>query len=378
VSRILERSRGATRAGDDETVPIARQTRSGPESDAELRARLLGWFEREQRVLPWRASRDPYRVWISETMLQQTRVEVVVPYFLRFVERFPTVAALASAPVEDVLAHWSGLGYYRRARSLHAAAREIVSDMDGVIPRSAADLVRLPGVGPYTAGAVASIAFDEREPLVDGNVARVLSRLFAIDSQPSTKAFREATWSVASRLVRAGGEAGAWNQALMELGALVCTPRDPVCDRCPVRAVCRAHSASRVNELPRPKPRSTPIDVVLQVLVVRSGRRVLLEQRPSGGRMAGMWQLPTIEISPGGCLAPPARSDAFSVIETIGEIRHTITRHRIRAHVCHARLGGDAIATPLAWVELPSIASLPRTGMTRKIAARGWLTPPER
>src|SRR5207247_3215198 len=173
------------------------------------------------------------------------------------------------------------------------------------LPRTREALLALPGIGPYTAGAVASIAFDEPEPLVDGNVARVLARLFAIDAAPESKAFRDATWTRAAELVRAGDRAGAWNQALMELGAMVCTPRQPRCDVCPVSAFCRARSEDRVDELPRPKTRKSPVDVELLVLAIVERGRLLLERRPASGRMAGMWQLPTIETS-GGELSAPA------------------------------------------------------------------------
>jgi A/G-specific adenine glycosylase len=337
-----------------------------------MRKRLLAWYAREKRALPWRESRDPYSVWISEAMLQQTRVETVVPYYRRFLARFPDVRALAAAGIEDVLAHWSGLGYYRRARAMHAAARSIVDEHAGRMPRTAAELLRLPGIGPYTAGAVASIAFDEPEPLVDGNVARVLARIFAIDAVPGSQAFRAATWSTAARLVAAGGDAGAWNQALMELGAVVCTPRDPRCGACPARDFCRARIEGRVSELPRPKVRKPPIDVELQVLVVVDGARILLEQRPADGRMAGLWQLPTIETSPGGKLAPACIDAAtLEAGDLLGELRHTITNHRIRARVHAGRLIGAARA-PLAWASLRDVHALPRTGMTKKIVARGW------
>ncbi len=360
--------------------PIANSTarpiaHAGAELDARLRAGLLAWFEREKRPLPWRADRDPYRVWISEAMLQQTRVETVVPYFLRFVARFPDVSALASASIEEVLAHWSGLGYYRRARALHAAAGTVVDEMGGTIPRSVESLRSLPGFGPYTAGAVASIAYDEPEPLVDGNVARVLARIFAIDSEPATKTFREATWSHAERLVRAGGEPGAWNQALMELGALVCTPREPKCATCPLEALCRARSEGRVDELPRPKARRAPIDVELQVLVVRERSRILLEQRPPTGRMASMWQLPTFETSPGELLAPSLvlAHPRFIVDEPLGEFRHTITCHKVHVSVSSARFIGVPATGEMTWVESTALDALPRTGMTQKIVKRGWI-----
>lgn len=334
-----------------------------------LRAKLLDWFAREKRALPWRADRDPYRVWISEAMLQQTRVETVIPYFARFLARFPTLSDLAAAPLEDVLAHWSGLGYYRRARTLHAAAQAIVERHGGVFPRTREALLDLPGVGPYTAGAIASIAFDLCEPLVDGNVARVFARIFALDLEPDSKAFQTELWDRAERLVRAGDRPGEWNQALMELGATVCTPRTPSCGACPVRDLCRARADDRVDELPRSKVRTTPIDVELLVVIVREGDRILLERRSETGRMAGMWQFPTIETSGDELIAPKLWPDGVSLLETepLGSVRHTITRHRIRARVAAARIARNDAESSFVWHSRDALDALALTGMTKKI-----------
>jgi A/G-specific adenine glycosylase len=344
-----------------------------------MRDALLQWFARAARPLPWRANRDPYRVWISEAMLQQTRVETVIPYFERFLARFPTLGALAEAPEDDVLAQWSGLGYYRRARTLHAAAQTIVREHGGRFPRTREALLALPGIGPYTAGAVASIAFDQPEPLVDGNVARVLSRLFAIDGAPESRSFRDATWTRAAELVKAGDRAGAWNQALMELGATVCRPREPRCDVCPISTFCRALSEDRVGELPRPKSRKQAVDVELLVLAIVERGRLLLERRPTSGRMSSMWQLPTIETS-GGELIAPARwpldergHPALAELEPLGEVRHTITHHRIRARVFRGRLLAGEPPPSLAWFARAAIEDLARTGMTKKILRAGFL-----
>jgi A/G-specific adenine glycosylase len=342
----------------------------------DLRARLLDWFGREKRALPWRESRDPYRVWISESMLQQTRVETVIPYYRRFLERFPTLAALAEAPIDDVLAHWSGLGYYRRARTLHAAAQAIVARHGGVFPRSRAELLALPGIGPYTSGAIASIAFDSREPLVDGNVARVFARIFALDLPQESAAFQADVWTRAETLVKAGNRAGAWNQALMELGATVCTPRDPRCDPCPIRDLCRARAEDRVEDLPRAKVRKSAVDVDLLALVVVDRERLLLERRPESGRMAGLWQLPTIETSGGELLAPRAWSASLELaeIEPLGAVRHTITHHRIRARVSTGRIVVGELSETIRWVARSKVETeLALTGMTKKILKKGLL-----
>jgi A/G-specific adenine glycosylase len=353
---------------------------------------LLAWYREHKRDLPWRIDRDPYRVWISEAMLQQTRVETVIDYYRRFMARFPTLAALAEAPIDDVLAAWSGLGYYRRARTLQAAARAIVAQHGGEFPRDREALLALPGIGRYTAGAIASIAFEGREPVVDGNVARVFCRLFAIDGNPTSSPGNAELWTRARSLLPSRGSCGDWNQALMELGALVCTPRDPRCGDCPLRSECRALETDRVGELPRSRSQPAPIDVELCVIVCAKEERWLLERRPASGRMAGMWQFPTIEIGSGGVRARTNVSGGhlhptrwpegidFELGELLGELRHTITHHRIRAVVHVARLArdsrssrraidgsGDDRSSSFAWFDRTRIDALPLTGMARKV-----------
>ena len=302
-------------------------------------------------------------------MLQQTRVETVASYWTRFLARFPDVRALAEADEADVLALWSGLGYYRRARSLHAAAKELAARHDGEFPRDAAAARALSGVGPYTAGAVLSIAFDLPEALVDGNVARVFARWFAISSR-SPRLEREA-WDVARELVPTRGGAGDWNQALMELGATLCTPREPRCDACPVADDCLARRRGLQSELPLPKPRAEPIAVDLASFAVERAGRVLLEQRAPGERMAGLWQLPTVQVGPRG--APRLFADALEVpIEPgreLGVLRHTITRHRIRAVLRSGRCAAQRIPRSFQWFESSALAGLPLTGLTVKSLA---------
>lgn len=334
-------------------------------------------------------------------MLQQTRVETVRPYYTRFMARFPTLAALAEAPLEDVLAAWSGLGYYRRARTLQAAARTIVAEHAGVFPRELESLLALPGIGPYTAGAVSSIAFEAREPLVDGNVARVFCRLFALAGEPTT--LDAELWSRARALMPREGSCGDWNQALMELGALVCTPRDPRCGECPLRSGCRALSEGRVGELPWPKARPAMIAVELEVMVVVERGRWLLERRPSTGRMAGLWQLPTIEVAEVAGVAQvaevartgvhegriaPTRWPAgvgFRAAATLGAVRHTITHHKIRATVRTVDSQGFEIGSApmaiegwgssagFAWFERRDVDRLPLTGLARKVLRARFL-----
>ena len=229
---------------------------------APFRRKLLAWYRRERRDLPWRRTRDPYRIWLAEIMLQQTRVAAVIPYYDRFLDRFPTVEALAHAPIEDVLQLWSGLGYYSRARNLHRAAQEIVSRHGGEFPRDAAAALALPGIGRYTAAAILSIAYGEPCGVLDGNVARVLARLDAIRGDLRAPGRWRALEARAQELL-APREAGDWNQAMMELGATICLPKGPRCGVCPARSWCRANELGIADELPmvRRKPKARAGDV---------------------------------------------------------------------------------------------------------------------
>ncbi|MBK7860645.1 MAG: A/G-specific adenine glycosylase [Archangiaceae bacterium] len=259
---------------------------------APVRQALLDWFSKHKRDLPWRGAREPYAVWVSEVMLQQTQVSTVIPYYLRFLKRFPTVKALAKAPLAEVLGQWKGLGYYSRARNLHRAAQAIVEVHGGKLPGTAAGLLELPGFGRYTAGAVASIAFSEPAPIVDGNVARVFSRVHAIDAPVGDKARERQLWQLAEALVQ-GPRPGDLNEALMELGATVCLPKGPLCLLCPIRGECQALAQGRVETLPPPKVRAVRKRLELKVAVCRRDDRVLLARRPDGGLFGGLWELPT-------------------------------------------------------------------------------------
>lgn len=349
---------------------------------ARLQSDLLEWYRAERRDLPWRATSDPYAVWISEAMLQQTRVETAEPYWRRFLERFPTVAALASASEDEVLAAWSGLGYYRRARALRAAAQRICELHDGAFPRDPKAALALPGVGRYTAGAVLSIAFDLPRAVVDGNVTRVFARLFLLEGAAGSPALERELWARAEALVPTAGGAGDWNQAIMELGATICTPRDPACEGCPVAEHCGARAAGRTAELPQPKPRPTSIAVELEVLHAARDASVLLERRPPTGRMAGMWQLPTRErANDQGDLSglfPDRYPRGWSLRRgaELGSVRHTITRHRIRARVFEGRRTAEGEPpSGLEWCLRSELANRPLTGMTAKILGASFLAP---
>lgn len=274
-----------------------------------LRRRLLAFYDARSRDLPWRREADPYRVWVSEVMLQQTRVEAVIPYYERWMRRFPTLEALAEADVDDVLREWQGLGYYARARNLHRAARLVRERYHGQIPGDVEALRRLPGVGEYTAGAIASIAFGIPAPAIDGNVRRVFSRLLD-DPDPAPAELRR----VVAALVPED-RPGDFNQALMELGATVCTPRSPACDRCPVAAVCRARTNGTVAERPRPKPKKAlPEDDVATAVIVSPSGRILVVRRPEEGLLGGMWEFPGTAVRAGETPAEAARRAAENAL----------------------------------------------------------------
>ncbi len=266
---------------------------AAPRQRRQLQAALLAWYRAARRDLPWRRSREPYHVWLSEIMLQQTRVESVIPYFQRFMAALPDVAALAAAPPQRVLKLWEGLGYYARARNLRRAAQQIVRERGGEFPRDAAGWQALPGVGRYTAAAIASIAFDEPVAALDGNIKRVLSRLLAFEQPPSKPAALAALWQRAQALLDRAAP-GDFNQALMELGAMVCTPRRPRCSDCALARHCRAYLRGTPEAFPRKTPRpARPTRHFVAVLLVNRGR-ILLVRRAERGLLGGLWELPNI------------------------------------------------------------------------------------
>jgi A/G-specific adenine glycosylase len=260
----------------------------------EIAQNLLDWFAIYQRDLPWRRSRDPYQIWVSEVMLQQTRVDTVIPYYDRWMTQFPTLQALAQAPDSAVLKAWEGLGYYSRARNLHSAAQEVQEAYGGTVPDDPARLAALKGLGPYTVGAILSIAFNRSAPAVDGNVMRVLSRLFEIEEDITRPATRKAMERLALDLIPPG-QANSFNQALMELGALVCLPTAPKCDRCPAASACTAKRNGTAALLPIKRKAKPPRPVEMACVVLRHGDRVLISRRPSEGLLGGLWEFPSAE-----------------------------------------------------------------------------------
>jgi A/G-specific adenine glycosylase len=347
---------------------------------AAFRRRLLAWYGKHARDLPWRQGRDAYRIWLSEVMLQQTTVAMATPYFDRFVAAFPTVHHLAGADEQRILHMWEGLGYYRRARGLHAAAKQVVAEHGGEFPRDVKSLMRLPGVGRYTAGAVASFAFDVPAPIVEVNTLRVLTRLTAYKGDPASTAGQRFVWQTAEDLLPRNG-AGRFNYALMELGAIVCKPAAPRCEACPVTAHCAAFQLGLQSELPRlaAKPKVTAVREA--AVVVRRNGHVLLRQRPKGERWEGMWDFPRFELASEGPLfvrdelIAKVREQTGVAIEPGGvlkTLKHGVTRFRITLDCYEARPAGGRVRStaqrPVRWTPLAELTLLPLSVSGRKIA----------
>lgn len=352
----------------------------GEEASRAFQERLRGWFEDVQRDLPWRQAPhrgDAYAVLVSEVMLQQTRVDTVVPYFEAWMERWPTVEDLAKADEDSVLEAWQGLGFYHRARRLHAAAQAIVDDHDGVVPSSAASLDALPGVGPYTSAAVRAFAFGEPVPAVDGNTARVWARLEGAKQDIAKPSTKRAAGQALGPLVDAE-DAGSLVEAFIELGAMVCTPSDPSCTACPVTPWCTAHQEDRVHEIPIATAANEVQNVdVVALLVQDAGHRVLLARRPREGLLGGLWGLPMTEAENGegleaaaGRCVPAAR---VRIMETgLGEVEHAFSHKRWRVKVHRARLvEGDPAEGPYAetwsWRGWDDRAGLPSSTLDQKV-----------
>jgi len=314
-----------------------------------IAARLLDWYDAGHRDLPWRRSPDPYRIWISEVMLQQTRAEAVIPYYERFLQRFPDAAALARAPLDDVLACWAGLGYYSRARNLHKTARLVAAGF----PRSYIGLRQLAGIGDYTAAAIASIAFGLPHAVLDGNVMRVVARVTNDAADIASGRTRSRFRAIAQGWLDRR-RAGAFNQALMELGATVCLPRAPRCLICPIHSLCQAAQAGRAAELPIKLRQLKPVELAETLLVIARGQRLLMWQRPADSqRLAGFWELPSPRQLPG------LRSGT-----AIGTFRHTITHHHYRITVHRGMVRGAV--RPLRWIPIAALNELPLSTTARK------------
>ena len=336
-------------------------------------ARLTRWYQKNHRKLPWRRTRDPYKIWVSEIMLQQTTVGTVIPYYERWVRRFPSIRHVAYASLEDILTSWQGLGYYSRARNLHQAAGIIVREYGGCIPDSRESLMKLPGFGPYTTGAVLSIAFDQRQPIVDANVRRVICRLRTLKGRLSVLDRR--IYSFLQDAMPAG-HPGIFNQALMELGALVCKPEDPACPACPVKSDCRAY-AQGIQEAFPPRTRKAIQRIDAVVGIIRRKYAIFLQKRPPKGLLAGFWELPGGKVKRGEA---PRQALIRELKEELGvrvmaarpaaTVRHAYTRFQVKlfaweCEVAHT-LKEDATHR---WVSLRKLAKYPIPAGTVKVLA---------
>ncbi len=339
---------------------------------------LLGWYGKHARSFPWRGNPDPYAVWISEVMLQQTRAETVIPYFERWMRLFPSIAALASASQQEVLSAWEGLGYYGRARNLHRTAQMVMKEYHGIIPAETRSLRKLPGVGRYTAAAIASMAFGKEEPTLDGNVRRVLARYFNISEAIHTSAGEAKVWGLARQHLPVG-LAGEYNQALMDLGAMVCTPRAPDCRRCPLGDTCQAMLLGLQESRPvrRAKP-AIPHYTVTAAVISRNGQ-VLIACRPNEGLLGGMWEFPGGKQQDGEDLATCLRREIcvelgaeIEVGAPMGVYQHAYTHFRVTLYAfeCHILVGEPRPiqVADLRWVYPGELSQFPMGKIDRQIA----------
>lgn len=344
-----------------------------------FRRGLLNWFGKNARDLPWRRSPEPYRVWVSEVMLQQTQVVTVIPYFQRFLRRFPDVTSLAHASEQDVLRQWEGLGYYRRARQLHKAAKQIVEQHDGDFPSELADVESLAGIGRYTARAILSIAFGQRQPILEANTIRVLTRLSVFQDDPANSAGQRFLWQLAEDLLP-NKDPGTFNQALMELGSEICTPRNPKCDICPIRTICPTNLSGLQNEIPRPKIKTAYEKIREAAVIIKRRGKFLLRQCGDNERWAGMWDFPRFAVSSrhGATLRKQLTDETRRLtgldVQTNSAwttIKHGVTRFRITLECYKAETVSGSIrknGSKLRWLEAKELSEYPLSVTGRKIS----------
>ncbi len=350
---------------------------------------LYDWYRANHRRLPWRDTHDPYRVWVSEVMLQQTRVETVLAYYERFIARYPEPASLAAAPLEEVLKAWEGLGYYARCRNLHRAARLLVTHYGGALPRTVESLMALPGVGRSTAGAIASIAFGVRAPVLDGNVRRVLARLMDVRSDLSASQTLRRLWQAATDLVLRAPDPGLHNQALMECGAMICAPNDPRCPDCPLSGRCRARTRASADRIPaRKPPRLRPHVVIAVGVIMREDGQVFIQRRPEHKMLGGLWEFPGGKMEPGESPEHAVQREVLeelgvevTVVREVATVRHDYTHLRVTLHafLCRAGRGEPSPrdASEWTWTPLDQIARYPFPRANHKvIEALRILAPP--
>lgn len=343
-----------------------------------LAVRLLNWYQVHARWLPWREHPNPYTVWISEVMLQQTRVETVIPYYERWMERFPTLASLAYASQQEVLTVWEGLGYYSRARNLHQAAQIVMDEFGGKLPQDVRHLRRLPGIGRYTAGAIASIAFGMDEPALDGNIRRVLARVFDVRQPARSQAGEKRLWELANAHLPPG-QAGEYNQALMDLGALICTPRQPNCAECPLNNTCKAFSLGVQAERPIKLNKEPIPHYIVSSAIIQRDEQVLIAQRPPHGLLGGLWEFPGGKVEPGEDLVSALKREIreelgidIDVGSAYGVYQHAYTHFRVTLHAFLCKLNGSQphsiYHTEFTWTNPPSLKNYPMGKIDRQIS----------
>jgi A/G-specific adenine glycosylase len=343
-----------------------------------LRRRLLTWFDRHRRDLPWRHTRDPYHIWVSEVMLQQTQVATVIPYYHQFLRVFPTVQALAAAHEQHVLRQWEGLGYYRRARHLHQAARIVVAEHSGILPDEPDAWRQLPGIGRYTLGAILSQAFERRLPILEANSIRLLCRLFGVRGSPKERNVQKRLWNLAEQLLPVK-RLGDFNQALMELGAMLCTSKAPRCGKCPLAPMCKARHLGMQEDLPDRKAPPTTLAVDEVAVVVRRSGKVLVGQRLDRGRWASFWEFPHAPIDSGEThrgaamrILPALTGVAASLGRELATLTHSITRYSITMVCFEARhRKGEFQAGHYQqglWARPAQLAQLPFSSPQRRLA----------
>jgi len=383
---------------------------------SQFRRRLIQWYQKYRRDLPWRHTRDPYAIWVSEIMLQQTQVATVIPYYRKFLKNLPTLKHLAQAPEEKVLSLWSGLGYYRRARLLQAGAQRVQKEWSGVLPSDGKSLKSIPSIGPYTAGAIASIAFEKCEPLVDGNVIRVLARVFALKGHPKEASLKNQIWSLAKELVE-GSHPGDFNQGLMELGATLCRVVLPTCEKCPVAPHCQAKKMGKAENFPEPVPQQKTLQLKRVVAICQKGPQILLVKRKNPRWFKGLWELPhdfidgrppspdfsppSPDLSPG--LSPPSPGLSppspdlpppspdlpdlcqeflknrlgiqLGVPRALPLTRHGITHHRITSYAWSGNVQGnlrpDKHYEMIKFFTIDELSQAPLPSFDRKVLAAG-------
>ena len=347
----------------------------------QIQTQLLAWYEIEARDLPWRRTSDPYAIWVSEIMLQQTRVDTVSTYFESFLKRFPNIETLATASIDNVLKAWEGLGYYRRAQNLHKAAQVVVADYSGILPSAAGDLHKLPGIGPYTAGAIASIAFGKDEPVLDGNIRRVLARVFNVAEPARSSEGERLLWQLAEENLPSG-YAGEYNQAMMDLGAAICTPTSPDCSTCPVADLCQARELGIQEQRPVKTPKTPIPHHTVAAAVIRRNGQVFIAQRPDKGLLGGMWEFPGGKTEPGETLEAALKREIceelaaeIEVGQPFGVYQHAFTHFKVTLHAfeCQVLDGSKPVAREhqdIRWIKPAELVEFPMGKIDRQIAKR--------